>query len=82
MDDHFDGGELSSDGGLILIRRADRRLGLIKPVAGRLSDKRQRGKVRHEAAAPLRQRAKIDHTFKKASAKSRLVESRSGAVAD
>lgn len=52
----FDGGEVSSDGGLILIREADRRLGLIKSVAARLSDKRQRGKVRHAAATLLRQR--------------------------
>jgi hypothetical protein len=56
LEGRFDGGELSSDGGLILMREADRRLGLIKAVAGRLSDKRQRGKVRHEAATLLRQR--------------------------
>src|SRR5580704_17530581 len=52
----FDGGEVSSDGGLILMREADRRLGLIKSVAARMGDKRQRGKVRHEAARLLRQR--------------------------
>jgi hypothetical protein len=52
----FDGGEVSSDGGLILMREADRRLGLIKAVAARMSDKRQRGKVRHEAVTLIRQR--------------------------
>jgi len=38
------------------MREADRRLGLIKAVAGRLDDGRQRGKVRHEAVTLLRQR--------------------------
>ena len=57
MEGRFDGGEVSSDGGLILMREADRRLGLIKSVARRLSDKRQKGKVRHsEMATLLRQR--------------------------
>src|SRR5665213_2045056 len=56
VEGRFDGGEVSSDGGLILMREADRRLGLIKAVAARASDKRQRGKVRHEAATLLRQR--------------------------
>jgi hypothetical protein len=56
VEGRFDGGEVSSDGGLLLMREADRRLGLIKAVAGRLSDKRQQGKVRHEAATLLRQR--------------------------
>jgi hypothetical protein len=52
----FDGGEVSSDGGLILMREADRRLGLTKSVAARLGDKRQQGKVRHEAVTLIRQR--------------------------
>src|ERR1017187_5459485 len=52
----FDGGEVSSDGGLVLIREADRRLGLLSSVARRLADGRQAGKVRHTAATLLRQR--------------------------
>ena len=56
VEGRFDGGEVSSDGGLILMREADRRLGLIKSVARRMSDKRQKGKVRHEVATLLRQR--------------------------
>lgn len=36
----FDGGEVSSDGGLVLIRKADRRLGLLSRVARRLVDGR------------------------------------------
>ena len=56
VEGRFDGGEVSSDGGLILMREVDRRLGLIKSVASRISDKRQKGKVRHEVATLLRQR--------------------------
>ena len=39
-----------------MMREVDRRLGLIKSVASRISDKRQKGKVRHEVATLLRQR--------------------------
>jgi hypothetical protein len=56
VEGRFDGGEVSSDGGLILMREADRRLGLIKSVAARIVDTRQKGKVRHEVATLLRQR--------------------------
>jgi hypothetical protein len=56
VEGRFDGGEVSSDGGLILMREVDRRLGLIKSVAARIGDKRQKGKVQHEAATLLRQR--------------------------
>jgi hypothetical protein len=56
VEGRFDGGEVSSDGGLILMREADRRLGLMKSVAARMGDKRQKGKVRHEAVTLLRQR--------------------------
>jgi len=56
VEGRLDGGEVSSDAGLILMREADRRLGLIKSVAARLSDKRQKGKVRHEAVTLLRRR--------------------------
>jgi len=52
----FDGGEVSSDGGLVVIREADRKLGLLSAVARRLADGRQAGKVRHAAATLLRQR--------------------------
>ena len=56
LEGRFDDGEVSSDGGLILMREADRRLGFIKAVAARMSDKRQKGKVRHEAVTLIRQR--------------------------
>lgn len=52
----FDGGNVSSDGGLLLVKETDQRLGLIDRIATRLDDQRQPGKVRHEIATMLRQR--------------------------
>lgn len=52
----FAGGEISSDGGLLLVKQVDRKLGLIEQVAERLDDERQVGKVRHESESMLRQR--------------------------
>jgi hypothetical protein len=52
----FDGGDISSDGGLMLVREAARRTRLIDKVARHVEDSRQRGKVRHEAATIIRQR--------------------------
>ena len=52
----FDGGEVTSNGGALLLRQADRRLGLTAAVARRLGDRRQRGKLRHGVADLLRQR--------------------------
>ena len=52
----FDGGEVTSNGGALLLRQADRRLGLTAAVARRLGDPRQRGKLRHGVADLLRQR--------------------------
>jgi len=52
----FSGGEITSNGGVLLLRQADRLSGLTASVAGRLSDGRQKGKVVHGFAALLRQR--------------------------
>ncbi len=52
----FSGGDITSNGGVLLLRQADRLLGLTASVAGRLIDARQRGKVEHGFAAMLRQR--------------------------
>lgn len=52
----FTGGQVSSDGGLLLAREVDRKLDLIRRVARRLSDKRQGGKVVHATETMLRQR--------------------------
>lgn len=47
---------MSSDGGLLLMREADRRTGLIDRIAGYVKDDRQSGKVLHEVAEMIRQR--------------------------
>lgn len=52
----FDVPNASSDGGAVLLKAADRRLGLIARLAGALVDERQPGKVRHGLADLLGQR--------------------------
>ncbi len=52
----FDVPHASSDGGAVLLKAADRRLGLIPRLAAALVDERQPGKVRHELMALLGQR--------------------------
>ena len=52
----FDQRQGSSDGGAILLRAADRRLGLIRALAACLDDERQAGKVQHEVSEMLTQR--------------------------
>ena len=52
----FSGGEVTSNGGVLLLRQADRLSGLTASVVGRLIDARQAGKVRHDFRAMLRQR--------------------------
>ena len=51
----FSGGSITSNGGVLLLRQADRVSGLTDAVARRLSDDRQRGKVVHTVATLLRQ---------------------------
>lgn len=52
----FDGGEVSSDGGLLLLREVDRRLSLTRRAVAVLEDRKQSGKVAHDVTAMLRQR--------------------------
>jgi hypothetical protein len=52
----FDQRQGSSDGGAILLKAADRRLGLTEALASPLADERQAGKVRHEVSELLTQR--------------------------
>ena len=52
----FSGGDITSNGGVLLLRQADRLSGLTASVARRLIDTRQRGKVEHRFVAMLRQR--------------------------
>ena len=52
----FDQSEGSSDGGAVLLKAADRKLGLITALAACLKDDRQEAKVRHEIDELLTQR--------------------------
>lgn len=55
---NFDGGDISSDGGLLFIKEFDRKLGLTRRAGTLLNsfDNRQSGKVKHSALDMLRQR--------------------------
>ena len=50
------GGDITSNGGVLLLRQADRRLQLTERVARVLSDPRRRASCRHDALAIVRQR--------------------------
>jgi hypothetical protein len=52
----FDGGEVSSDAGVLLVRKLDRRIGLLDAVSRVLSDPRDPERVTHTLADLLRQR--------------------------
>jgi len=52
----FDAGPISSDGGAVLLKEADRRLGLIDALAAALPDERDRRFVTHEQVQLARQR--------------------------
>ena len=43
----FDGGDLTSDAGLLLLRQADQKIGLIGALAAGIEDRRQASKVEH-----------------------------------
>jgi hypothetical protein len=50
----FDGGQLSSDGGLLALREVERRLGIADRLAASIDDPRAPERVRHGLAAILR----------------------------
>jgi hypothetical protein len=52
----FDGGDISSDGGLLLLAKIDRKMGLTSNVARTLRDRRQRHLVKHGMKDLLLQR--------------------------
>jgi hypothetical protein len=52
----FDGGRLSSDGGVLLLAGADRRLGLVDALARLIPDRRSPAHVTHDVSAILRAR--------------------------
>src|ERR1700733_15741790 len=53
---NFGGGEVSSDGGLMLLREADRRLGLLEALDAVLPDPRHPVFITHRQVDLLRQR--------------------------
>jgi hypothetical protein len=52
----FEGGEVSSDGGVVLLRQVDRKLGLSKALAKVLPDPRDPARTEHSMLTLLRQR--------------------------
>ena len=52
----FSGGDITNDGGLLLLRQAGRRLGLLESVNARLPDPRDGRYVRHDQLTLLHQR--------------------------
>jgi hypothetical protein len=52
----FSGERVSSDAGVLLLARADRKLGLIKNVAAAIEDRRHGGYIEHSFASMIRQR--------------------------
>jgi hypothetical protein len=52
----FSGGDVSSDGGILLVSKADRLLKLTEDIVSKLQDNRQQGKCEHSLLSMLRQR--------------------------
>lgn len=52
----FDGGDIVSDGGVLLLRQVDRRIGLTKAIARVFEDRRRRASVSHSMRDLLAQR--------------------------
>ncbi|MGH7869303.1 MAG: IS1380 family transposase, partial [Candidatus Dormibacteraceae bacterium] len=52
----FDGGDLTSDAGLVLLREADRRLGITEALVSCIEDCRQQAKVEHPVEEMVRAR--------------------------
>ena len=52
----FSGGEITSDAGVLLLKEADRNLGLTASVASTLKDKRNKRQIRHDYQSMIQQR--------------------------
>ncbi len=52
----FSGGDITSDGGAVLLREMDRRLQLTSSVASHFTDQRRKKQIRHDYLSLLRQR--------------------------
>ncbi|SFN07394.1 Transposase DDE domain group 1 [Nitrosomonas communis] len=53
---NFEGGDITSDGGVMLLRQVDKHIGLSKAVAQVLEDTRRQASCQHDSLALLRQR--------------------------
>jgi len=53
---NFGGGDVTSDGGVLLLRQADRQMGLTDAVSGVLTDPRRQASCAHDVCSMLRQR--------------------------
>jgi hypothetical protein len=52
----FDGGDIVSDGGVLLLKRVDERLGLTRAAARAFGDERRSASVQHSVRSLLAQR--------------------------
>jgi len=52
----FDGGLISSDGGLMLLKKVDQQLGLTKKLAVAVTDRRDPGRIKHPLEQMFAQR--------------------------
>jgi hypothetical protein len=52
----FDGGDITSDSGLLLLSGADRKIGLLEALSSAIHDRRQASKVTHDLSTLLRER--------------------------
>lgn len=50
----FSGGDITSDGGVLLLRQIDRRLGLLKAVDALIPDPRDQRYIEHDQLSLLR----------------------------
>ncbi|GAB1719299.1 MAG: hypothetical protein NTAFB09_10300 [Nitrosospira sp.] len=53
---NFDGGDISTEGGVLLLRQVDRKIGLTMAVARILSDGRYPARIKHDLRALVAQR--------------------------
>ena len=52
----FDGGDITSDGGVLLLQQLDQRLGLSRAIAAVIEDPRRQASCQHDRLSLLRQR--------------------------
>lgn len=55
-----DGGDITSDAGVLLVSLADKKLGLTEAMAGCLTDTRQQSKVEHSSVEITRERGLLN----------------------